>query len=158
MTPSPNEKVPIVPSQTDETKAAYYKRAKQIIARLDRELQASEQRWWTPNDLISYLAGLMSSLRHQSWRQYKAALVAYARTQVVIDASWQHVLDRLVGLRWSSADNPAAKRLPPLTSARKAKSPKSDQLEKLRIWLEFNNEIAAAFLKATLIAGLRPIE
>lgn len=156
--PSSDEKVPIVPGQTDETKAAYHRRANQIIARLDRELQASEQRCWTPDDLPRYLATLMPALRHRSWRQYKAALVAFARTQVVIDASWQQVLDRLVALRWSSADNPPAKCLPPLTSAKKAKSPKSDHLEKLRIRLELDNEIAAAFFKATLLAGLRPIE
>ena len=158
MMPSSDEKVLIVPGQTDETKAAYHRRAKQIIARLDRKLQASEQRCWTPDDLLGYLAGLMPLLRHRSWRQYKAALVAFARAQVVINASWQQVLDRLVALCWSSADNPAAKRLPLRTSARKAKSPTSDQLEKLRIRLELDSELAAIFLKATLLAGLRPIE
>jgi integrase len=158
MMPSPNEKALVVTGQTDETKAAYYRRAKQIIARVDREQQASEQRCWKPDDLPGYLAALMSALRHRSWRQYKAALVAFVRTQVANDPTWQQVLDRLIGLQWKSADNPAAKCLPLLTSAKKAKSPKADQLAKLQLRLELDNEIAAAFLKATLIAGLRPIE
>jgi integrase len=150
--------VTVVPSQTGETKAAYHRRAQQILARLNRELQASEQRCWTPDDLPGYFAALMLSLRHASWRQYKAALVAYAEAQIANDGNWHQILGRLVDLRWASANNPGAGRRPLLTSARKAKSPKSDQLEKLQIRLELDNKIAAAFLKATLLAGLRPIE
>lgn len=147
-----------VSGRTDDTDAAYDRRARQIIARLNRELQTSQKRQSSPDDLPHWLAAMASSLAHASWRQYKAALVAYASANASADANWQPVVERLAGLRWLSADNQPATRRSLRTSARKAKAAKPEQLEQLQVWLASRNPTAAAFLTATLNTGLRPIE
>jgi integrase len=153
-----SEKVPVIPSRTEETDAAYDRRARQIIARIDRELQASQQRSSSPDDLPTWLAAMTASLAHASWRQYKAALVAYTASKAKSEASWQPVFERLVGLEWSKAKSqPRASKLL-RTSAKKEKSPRAEQTEELRTRLALHDPTAAAFFLATWTAGLRPGE
>ncbi len=144
--------------RSKDTDAAYERRTRQIIVRVDREVRASQQRASNPDDLPIWLAAMTASLAHASWRQYKAALVAHAETMAESDASCQPVLDRLVGLRWSSADSQPSKRRPLRTSARKVKAAKTEQLQQLQARLTMYNAMAAAFLVATWTTGLRPVE
>lgn len=144
--------------RSEDTDAAYDRRARQIIARIDREVRAGQQRPSSPHDLPIWLAAMTASLAHASWRQYKAALVAHAETMAETDASWQSILDGLDRLRWSSADSQPAKRRPLRTSARKVKAAKVDRLERLRARLVMHDSKAAAFMTATWTTGLRPIE
>ncbi len=144
--------------RSDDTDAAYDRRARQIVARIDREVRVRRQRPLNPDDLPIWLGAMTASLAHVSWRQYKAALVAYARTMAATDASWKPILDRLLGLRWSKADSQPAKRVPLRTSARKVKNAKTEQLQQLKARLAMHNTMAAAFLMATWTTGLRPVE
>ncbi len=148
----------VVPVRTRETTAAYDRRARQIIARIDHEVQASEQRPLCPEDLAIWLATMAASLAPASWRQYKAVLVAHAETMVEINARWQPILDRLTALRWSSADNKPVERRLLRTSARKLKAASTDRLEQLRARLAMHDPKSNAFLTATWTTGLRPIE
>jgi integrase len=145
-------------TRTKKTDADYDRRARQIIARLDRDLLAIEHRRSRPEDLPPHLASLAGTLAHSSWRQYKAALVEFARTRAEEDANWQRVHEALTALRWSSASVDSATIRPKRTSARKLKTPKAERLEQLRVHLALAHPMAADFLAATWLCGLRPVE
>jgi integrase len=145
-------------TRTKETDADYDRRARQIIARLDRDFLAIERRPSRPEDLPPHLASLAGTLAHSSWRQYKAALVGFARARAEEDADWHRVHEGLVELRWSSANSDQAKIWPKRTSARKLKTPRAEHLETLRGHLALAHAIAADFLAATWLCGLRPVE
>jgi integrase len=145
-------------TRTKKTDADYDRRARQVIARLDRELLAIERRTSRPDDLPPHLASLAGTLAHSSWRQYKAALVEFARTRAEKDANWQRVHEALTALRWSSTSVDSARIGPKRTSARKLKTPKAERLEQLRLHLALAHPMAADFLAATWLCGLRPVE
>jgi integrase len=145
-------------TRTKETDADYDRRARQVIARLDRELLAIERRRSRPEDLPPHLASLAGTLAHSSWRQYKAALVEFARTSAEEDEDWQRVHEALTALRWSSTSADSATIRPKRTSARKLKTPKAERLEQLRVHLALAHPMAADFLAATWLCGLRPVE
>ncbi len=148
----------VVPVRTNETTAAYRRRARQIIARIDEEVWAREQRSSCPDDLPIWLAAMAASLAPASWRQYKAALVAHTEAMLEADASWRPVLERLAGLYWSSAENLQAEPRPLRTSAQKLKAVNAGRLERLTACLLMHHSIAASFLMATACTGLRPVE
>lgn len=143
-------------TRTGETEAAYARRARQLIARLSLRMASEHQRAWRPGDLVSYLEQLRPTLAHASWRQYKAAVVWFARQQPASDHAWLGIADQLASLGWSGQKR--AQSPPKRTSARKLKDVSASDLIRLRDHFSFVDPLAAAFVTAAWTTGLRPTE
>lgn len=143
-------------TRTVETEDDYERRARQLIARLSREIATEHGRVWRPSDLVAYLAELQPTLAHASWRHYKASLVWVAGQRAVLDPAWLGVAERLSALTWSS--KALTQPLPMRTSARKLKDVFAADLLNLRDHLSFVDPLTAAFVTAAWTTGLRPTE
>lgn len=146
------------PTRTPFTETDYARRARQLVANLAREFGMADSDDVGPADVVRYLDQRRADLAPVSWRQYKASLSALARDRAKADDDWCEAVTAIEAMRWSSAGSAPKGRRPKRTSARKDKSPTDERLEQLQHWLTLHDAEASAFLSATLLTGLRPIE
>jgi hypothetical protein len=146
------------PTRTPATETDYARRARQLVTRLARELGMADCDDVCAADVVRYLDQRRADLAPESWRVYKASLSAFARDRSEADEAWREALKAIEAMRWSSAGSAPKARRPKRTSAWKDKSPSDERLEQLQNCLTLHDAQAAAFLSATLLTGLRPIE
>lgn len=146
------------PTRTTSTEMDYARRARQLVTRLACELGMADSNDVCAADVVRYLDQRRADVAPRSWRVYKASLSAFARDRARAEVDWHEALMAIEAMRWSSANSAPKGRRPKRTSARKDKSPTDERLEQLKDWLTLHNTEASAFLSATLLTGLRPIE
>lgn len=142
-------------SRTEKTDAAYEKRAIMLMKRVGR-LYNKTPDIVDPRQVVIWLKFNTPELSHNSFRQYKSALMHYftkvLKTPIALEAA-----EHLMGLSGQLALRKTTK-----TSGKKAKNMNKNRFDQLLIHLHKENfkydHIIICWLQAGLLCGLRPIE
>jgi integrase len=142
---------PNTTTKTDRTKSRYTKQAQQLRRRYEKEVGGTDEQF------VQWLISLKPSITPASWRSYKSAVVWN-----LTDENHNALADILLS---ENSDNCLPRTTPNKKTSAKKKKSVTEREE--RIVLEyFQNDQnrsfwairAAAFFRATLLVGLRPVE
>lgn len=144
-------------TRTDETKAEYLKRSRQLMSRAKRELFLKSSDNLDVRQFASWLAGIKSTINHSSWRQYKSAVLYFLEQYQQDPIAAQEAIEFLK----HEFSNGTVK-FTNKTSSLKLKKIRIDDWNKLEQFLTTKthkwNLPVLAWLRSAIITGLRPIE
>lgn len=158
------------PTRTPQTTARYLDRARKILRNIPSSFMANPEFGLDPAEIVEYLRQTAPTLRKNSFRYYKAALVCYMEYmgETVKDSdSAKNYLSEAESLKKLSQKLAAPRKsLPDRTSSSKKMYVNQDDLSKLgRFMMKPETQRvskwagpAYSWLAAGIAAGLRPIE
>lgn len=143
-------------TRTEQTKEDYIQRANQLIKKAKKELDMHQDEELDVRQLVVWLNEHKPNIARTTWRQYKSAVVYYLENHPDIQSSTE-ALDYLKDITSIGALTKTEK-----TSSLKMKKISYEDWEKLDGFLKEKNkkwhEQLRAWLRASIITGLRPVE
>lgn len=143
-------------SRNNKTKEDYLIRARQLINRAKKELELPDDESLDVRQLVVWLSEHKKNINRESWRQYKSAVIYYLENHEDETASIE-ALEYIKGITSIGALTYTEK-----TSSLKLKKISFEDWQKLDTFLlNKNNKWHAelrAWLRASIITGLRPVE
>lgn len=143
-------------TKTEQTKQKYLARAMQLVRRARKELMIAEDEELDVRQLVVWLNEYKPNINPKSWRQYKSSVIFYLQTHEDIQAATE-AIEYLKDITSKGAASHTEK-----TSSLKLKKISFEDWEKLDTFLKNKNnkwhEQLRAWLRASIITGLRPVE
>ena len=148
-------KIPTI-SRTEETKSVYLARAEQLLKRAKKELKIFQDDDLDVRQFVIWLVEKKSTIHRRSWRQYKSAVVYYLEVYENAEIA-SEALEYIKNINSIGAKTQTDK-----TSSLKLKKITYDDWKTLDTYLQTKNnkwhEQLRAWLRASILTGLRPIE
>ena len=154
-------------TRTKQTEDTYLKRARSIMHGIPNDFAKNPETGMHPTEIVAWLKQKAPTLRKNSYRQYRAALAFYFRTQMQQQTSQDATKDYEKALKMLQ-EIPielaaARKAIPDKTSSSKVKRLREEDIPKLAqaMYFDTNSEWsrrAFDYLIAGMGCGLRPVE
>lgn len=143
-------------TRTEKTKEDYIQRSHQLIKKAKKELDMHQDEELDVRQLVVWLNDHKANIARTTWRQYKSAVVYYLENHPDVQASVE-ALEYLKDITSIGAMTQTER-----TSSLKMKKISYEDWEKLDGFLKEKNkkwhEQLRAWLRASIITGLRPVE
>jgi hypothetical protein len=145
-----------IKTRIEQTKQRYIARAIQLANRAKKELGIDENEELDVRQLVVWLTEHKTNINAKSWRQYKSSVIYYLEGHDDIQAATE-AIEYLKDITSKGAATYTEK-----TSSLKLKKISFDDWQKLDGFLKQKNnkwhEELRAWLRASIITGLRPVE
>lgn len=143
-------------TRTQETIAAYFRRAQHLIAQMAEELQAHGD--IDSMAIAKWAISLRPTIRRSTWRQYKSSLICYL--EQFQDEDFERAIALLTASDCSNCLK--GKDAPARTSSSKKRSITPEELSEILKYLSTHKtrwgDVTAVWLQAAVLSGLRPGE